>query len=175
LIIAPWPQPRTQEDWETEKVAAFNLVQEIIRSIRNIRSEKGVKPGRKIPAILVSESAAPILREQSPTIAALATLAPDRLEIQETHTHKPEGHIALVVGAVEIFLPLAGMVDAEEERARLQKELLDVQTQIERLEALLAGSFSEKAPVKVVQNEREKLAIYLETAQKLRSQLAALE
>ncbi len=68
-----------------------------------------------------------------------------------------------MVGPVEIYLPLAGLVDAVEERQRLEKELDEVSAQIARLENLLAGSFSEKAPPAVVQKEREKLEGYRET------------
>ena len=175
LIIAPWPMPRPEETWEAQSESDFNLVQEIVRSIRNIRSEKNVKLGRRIPAIFVSQSTAALLRAQSQPIAALASLDLENLQVLESITAKPEGHIALVVGPVEIFLPLAGMVDSKEERSRLEKELASIQEQITRLEMLLSGSFAQKAPPAVVQKEREKLAAYIETAEKLRGQLAAIE
>jgi len=175
LIIAPWPAPRPEEAWEVQSGSDFSLVQEIVRSIRNIRSEKNVKLGRRIPAIFVSQSTAVLLRAQSQTIAALAGLDLENLQIRESITVKPEGHIALVVGPVEIFLPLAGMINSQEERSRLEKELASIQEQITRLEALLSGSFAQKAPLAVVQKEREKLAAYIETAEKLRGQLAAIE
>ena len=174
LIIAPWPTARPEEGWEAGKLADFALVQEVVRSIRNLRSEKNVKPGRRIPAILVSSVAAPILRAQAATIAALAGLDAARLEILESVPAKPQGHIGLVIGSIEIFLPLAGMVDASEQRMRLEKDLAETQSQIERLQNLLAGSFAEKAPSAVVQKERDKLAGFLATAEKIRSQLANL-
>jgi valyl-tRNA synthetase len=171
LIVAPWPTPRPEEGWEAGKIADFAQVQEVVRSIRNLRSEKNVKPGRRIPAILVSLVAAPVLRQQAASIAALAGLDAAKLEILESIPAKPEGHIALVVGSVDIFLPLAGMVDASEERMRLEKDLAETQSQIERLEKLLSGSFAEKAPLAVVQKERDKLAGFQETGKKIRSQL----
>ena len=175
LILAPWPETRSQEGWEDGKVADFSLVQEVVRAIRNLRSEKGVKPGRRIPATLVSTSAAPILRQQAATIAALAGVEPGSLTILEIIPTKPEGHIVLVVGGVEIYLPLVGLVNTGEERARLERDLSENQEQIERLEKLLAGSFAEKAPPAVVQKERDKLAGYRETAEKIRGQLEALD
>ena len=84
---------------------------------------------------------------------------------------KPEGAAALVVGSVEIYLPLAGMVDLEQERARLEKELAEAESHIARLEKLLAGGFAEKAPEPVVAKEREKLGIYKEMAEKIKAQL----
>ena len=98
----------------------------------------------------------------------------DELTILRTLDKKPEGHVALVVGAVEIYLPLAGLVDIGEERRRLEKELEEANAHIKRLEELLSGSFSEKAPPAVVQKEKDKLAAYQEKAVKLRNQLAAL-
>ncbi len=172
LIIAGWPMPRSEEAWEATKIAEFSLIQEIVRGIRNIRSEKNVQLGRKIPAFLISSQAAVILKEQAPAIAVLAGLDLSQLVVSETISSKPEGHIALVIGPVEIFLPLTGLVDGAEERRRLEKDLADAQSQIERLENLLAGSFSEKAPAMVVQKEREKLAAYIQTAQKIRLQLS---
>jgi valyl-tRNA synthetase len=88
---------------------------------------------------------------------------------------KPEGSIVLVVGPVESYLPLAGLVDIEEERARLEKDLAEAESQIIRLTNLLDSPFSEKAPEEVVQNEREKLETYQETAEKLRQQLDELK
>ncbi len=84
---------------------------------------------------------------------------------------KPDGHIALVVSSVEVYLPLAGLVDITEERARLEKDLAETQSQIDRLEKLLSSPFAKKAPEAVVQKERDKLAGYQETAEKLRTQL----
>jgi len=59
----------------------------------------------------------------------------------------------LVVGTVEIYLPLAGMVDVDAERIRFEKELAVTESQIERLEKLLGGDFANKAPAPVVAKE----------------------
>ncbi len=175
LIVAPWPEPRKLEGWEDEKVAEFTLVQEIVRAIRNLRAEKRVQPGRRIPAMLVSEAKSVMLSSQSRALAALAQLDMDQLTITDHLSAKPEGHIGLVVGPVEVFLPLTGLVDQGEERARLEKDLAEVKAQIERLDNLLGGAFAEKAPPAVVRKEQDKLDNYRVTADKIRSQLEALE
>jgi valyl-tRNA synthetase len=174
LIIAPWPEPRELEGWEAEKVTDFELVKDIVRAIRNLRSEKNVQPGRRIPATIVSSNSFDALIEQAGSIAALATLDPEALEILDSIPTKPEGSITLVVGPAEIYLPLAGMVDLADERARLEKEFSETQGQVKRLENLLAGPFAQKAPEAVVNKEREKLAAYQETAEKLQKQLVEL-
>lgn len=115
-----------------------------------------------------------MLSEQKTTLAALARLDPQQLSVEAALPEKPEGSIALVVGPVEIYLPLAGLVDPEEERQRLDKDLAEARAQIERLEKLLAGPFAQKAPPPVVEKEREKLAGYRQTAEKLKAQLELL-
>jgi valyl-tRNA synthetase len=171
LIVAPWPQPRDLEGWEAEKVADFTLIQDIVRSIRNLRAEQDVKPGKKLPAVFAAGDKTAMLLEQKSILAALASLDGEQLEISRTLASKPEKSTALVVGPVEIYLSLAGVVDSAEERTRLEKDLAETQSQIARLEALLSSDFASKAPAAVVNKEREKLASYKETADKIKAQL----
>ncbi len=171
LIVAAWPEPRPEEGWETERLADFQLIQEIIRSIRNLRAEKKVSPAKRIPATLAGGTKTLLLREQASLIAALAGLDSSQVSILESLDAKPDNSIALIAGAVEIYVPLSGMLDLDAERTRLQKELAETQVQIERLEKLLGSDFANKAPVAVVQKERERLAAFQETAGKLKVQL----
>jgi valyl-tRNA synthetase len=171
LIIAGWPEPREIEGWEADKIADFALIQEIVRSIRNLRAEKGVVPSRRIAATLAGGGKTALLQEQAAMIAILAGLDYSQLSILGSLPEKPEGAAALVVGPVEIYLPLAGMLDLEQERARLQKEFAEAKSQIARLEKLLASDFARKAPKAVVDKEREKLAAFKETAEKIKAQL----
>ena len=62
----------------------------------------------------------------------------------------------------------------DEERSRLEKDLAETRAQIERLEVLLTSPFADKAPEAVVQKERQKLNSYRETAQKISTQLKAM-
>jgi len=172
LIIAPWPEPEQDEGWEADYIANFTLVQDIVRAIRNARAEKKISPARRIAATIVGGEKTALLQSQTMVITALAGLDYSLFSVLGSLPVKPENSIALVVGAVEIYLPLAGMVDTTGERARLEKESSDIQVQIERLEKLLAGDFAIKAPARVVQKEREKLAAYQETAEKLKAQIA---
>jgi valyl-tRNA synthetase len=171
LIIASWPEPRAEEDWEGEKVADFALIQETIRSIRNLRAEKKVSPAKRIPATIAGGEKTDLLKGQAAVIAALAGIDHAHLSIPDVLPSKPENSIALVAGPVEIYIPLSGMLDLEEERNRLQKELAESQFQISRLEKLLGSDFATKAPAPVVEKERERLAAFQETAGKLKAQL----
>jgi len=171
LIVAKWPELREPEGWEEMKIADFELIQEIVRSIRNLRAEKNVAPSMKIAASISADTKADLLKEQSRVISALSGLNEAELTIEETLKDKPKDSITLVVGSVEVYIPLAGMVDLAEEKSRLEKELKEAESHIERLEKLLSSDFANKAPEPVVQKERDKLAGYKDTAEKIKAQL----
>jgi valyl-tRNA synthetase len=171
LMIASWPESRESEGWEADKIKDFELLQEIVRSIRNLRAEKSVPPSRRIVATFAGGVKASLVSEQAKVLAALAGLDESQMQIQESIAEKPAGAAALVVGPVEIYLPLVGMVDLAEDKARLEKELAEAESHIARLEGLLSSPFAQKAPEAVVAKEREKLATYKETAEKIKAQL----
>jgi len=175
LIISSWPTPRKEESWEKECITNFSLVQDAIRSIRNIRSEKNVKPGRLIPAILTAGERTEIFRQQKKVIASLAQLDIEKFEISKNLPPKQENYISIALGTVEIYLPLEGLVDTSEERERLNKALVEAKNQVDRLEKLLAGSFTDRAPADIVQKEREKLLNYQVTMENLDKQLKAFD
>ena len=171
LIVAKWPEPRPLEGWEAAKIADFELTQEIIRAIRNLRAEKNVAPSKRIAAQISAGAKTDLLKAQAKFIAALSGLNEAELTIEESLKDKPKDSASLVVGSVEIYLPLAGMVDLANEKARLEKELKEAESHIQRLENLLNGDFANKAPAALVQKERDKLAGYKDTAEKIKAQL----
>ena len=173
LIAARFPEPHALEGWEAEKVADFALLQEVVRAVRNLRTEKRVPPSRRGPAVLVAGERTAVLSGQRDTIASLAGIDDAHFVISEALDEKPRNAAALTVLGIEIYLPLEGLVDAEAEKARLSKELEDVTAQITRLEGLLGSSFAERAPANVVERERQKLATFKETAARLEAQLEA--
>jgi valyl-tRNA synthetase len=174
LIVAPWPMPKDEEGWEAGKIAEFSLFQAVVRAIRNLRAEKNVKPGKRLPAIIVAGDRTSMFDEYRNTLASLTSLDASGLTIVEKLNDKPQGHVGLVEGPVEVYLPVAELTDSGEEKNRLERELAEAEGQIRRLETLLSGSFAERAPVNVVEKERQKLAIFKETAEKLRGQIETL-
>jgi len=175
LMIAPWPESREPEGWEEDKIKDFNLIQEIIRTIRNLRAEKNIKPGKRIPARLVGGDHTKTLQDALKSIIALAALDPDTTSLVPALEQVSPTDIALVAGPVEIYLPLSGLVDLEEEKSRLKSDLEEINQQIQRLEKLLAGPFTQKAPPEVVEKEQDKLNEYLETSRTLQDLLSSLE
>jgi len=171
LIIAKWPEPLQMEGWEESAIEDFALIQEMVRAIRNIRSEYKVEPGRRITCTISAGEKSAIIESQKKTFASLAGIDLQGLTVVVKPLEPSEDRVTLVITPVEISLPLAGLVDLEAERARLEKELTESQSQVERLEKLLASPFAQKAPPDVVAKEREKLAAYQETAERLKQQL----
>ena len=175
LIIAKWPEAMPLEGWEKGKTTQFEQVQEIVRAIRNMRAEKKIQPGKKMPAIIVAGAFFKTIQSQTGIIARLANLDTENVKIIETLPEPPQDAISTVTAGIAIYLPLAGMVDTAAEKERLQKELKGARSHIERLKKLLNSPFAQKAPAQVVTNEREKLAAFQETAAKLEEQLEALD
>ncbi|HNO30823.1 MAG TPA: class I tRNA ligase family protein, partial [Anaerolineales bacterium] len=171
LITAKWPEPRDAEGWEAKAIEDFELLQEIVRTIRNLRAEKNVSPAKRIAASFSAGEKTDLLKAQSKVIASLAGLDGSLISIHASLTEKPADSAALVVGSVEIYLPLAGMVDLASEKTRLEKELKEAESHIQRLENLLNGDFAQKAPPALVQKERDKLSTYKDTAEKIKAQL----
>ena len=171
LIIARWPETLPFEGWEDVAVDDFTLIQDMIRAIRNVRAEYQVQLGQKIPCVISAGSKIDLIDSQRQVFISLAGVDPTSLDIMTAPLEPSDDQISLVVTPVEIALPMAGLVDVEAERERLEKELADAEAQIQRLEKLLASPFSEKAPDEVVENERARLATYRETAARIKGQL----
>ena len=174
LIIARWPEAGEPKGWEDQAVQDFALVQDVVRAIRNLRAGKGVQPSKKIAATLVAGEKKYVLEKQAGSICSLANITPATLKILDTLADKLENQVSIVVSGIEIYLPLADLVDAAAETERLSKELAEVKNQIERLENLLGSGFGSKAPAAVVEKERGRLTQFKETAQKLDQQLKML-
>ena len=172
LILAPWPQPGNTDEEAEQRVGAF---MELVRAIRNARSEYEVEPGRRIAAAIAAGANLPFLKGHAPLLEALAHLDAAQLQIVERLESKPDRALALVVEGYECYLPLASLVDLHRERARLRAELEQISADIARVEAQLANAgFVSKAPEAVVRKVRDKLTSNRELEAKLRERLMAL-
>ncbi|MDH5506834.1 MAG: valine--tRNA ligase [Anaerolineae bacterium] len=171
LIVARWPEAGTDTNPDAKAIDDFSLMIGIVRAIRNLRAEKNVKPGIKIGATFSCGEYQSVLESQAKAIASLAHLNLEKLSFLEKLAQKPQNHIPIVVGSVEIYLPLAEMVDPTEEIARLKKELSEIEEQIARLDNLLKSDFANKAPTHVVNKERTRLEDFKSTGKLIRSQI----
>jgi valyl-tRNA synthetase len=170
LIIAPWPKARPRDEAaETD----MDLIMNVVRAIRNARSEYNVKPGHPIRALIGAGDRAQLLRDQAEILCTLARLDPAQLTIAAS-LEAPSKALTLVTGTVTTYLPLSELVDPAAERERLSQELAQAEAQIVRSQQLLASPFAQRAPANVVQREREKQADWLARAERLRARLADL-
>ncbi|MEO5952866.1 MAG: class I tRNA ligase family protein, partial [Chloroflexia bacterium] len=183
LMMAEWP---TGSGGDEEAERDFTLVMDIIRETRNARAEavrdapeniKKDMTGRRIEALIAGGSRTAMLKREADTLARLARLDAAKLiiEVSLADGQRPDKAATLVVGEVEVILPLAGLVDLGAERKRLQGEAEQAEAEITRTEALLSNDgFVGRAPAQVVERERAKLAAAQDRLVKLRERLATL-
>jgi valyl-tRNA synthetase len=173
LIVAQWPEAdKKRISARAEK--EFARVMDIVRAIRNARAEYNVEASKRIPAIIAAGRTRTRLESQREIIQHLARLDPGTFNIETRVTTKPAQALALIVGDVQIYLPFAGMIDLEKEKARLRAESEKVQGDIQRAQKLLRGEFAKKAPKEVVTRERERLTANREKLATLKVHLVAL-
>jgi valyl-tRNA synthetase len=171
LIVAEWP---SQGRRYQEEAADFERLQQLVRAIRSIRSEYNVEPAKRIAAMIAAGDRDILIQSQRPILTFLARLDDSQTTISVT-VDVPEDAVTIPLGDITIYLPLAGMVDLEKERSRLQSELAQLDEQHARLTKLLASEFAQKAPVHVVDREREKLVQIESGRTEVADRLSALD
>ncbi len=172
IMLAPWPEPEGLASPADEKT--MNTIMAIITEIRTLRSEKNVPPGRKITAICQgSQGVQELLAAAEQDILNLAGL--ETLIMQDVG-QKPAKALSAVVDGVNIFLPLADLVDMEAEIERTKRDLEQTELDLERAQSKLQNEgFITKAPPQVVDKEREKVESYRATAERLKSLLQEMQ
>ncbi len=174
LIIARWPVVRDAEDWERDAISDFQVVQEIVTKIRNVRQEKNVPARKRISATIEAGEYVARIQESRAAIASLANLDDQSLIIEQKVDAVPENSVSLVVGSIKVYLPMEALLEIATERDRLSRQLEEHGAQITRLERLLEGEFSTRAPEDVVAAERDKLENLKDSASKIEEQLSSL-
>ena len=157
LMTQRWPRPTARRDTAAED--DFGRIQEIVRAIRNARAEYNVEPGRRIAALFAGDGR-DLAQDNLELFTTLARLDDAQVAVAAAANATDSGpSVQLSAGGITTYLPLAGMVDLEAERKRLQKELDNIDGQITRANGLLSNeNFVGRAPEHVVQRERDKLA-----------------
>jgi valyl-tRNA synthetase len=175
LMICPWPEADAAQ-FDDEAEADMSLLMDLIRQIRNARAEFDVTPGKRVPAVIAGGGKLEMLEAQRGLLAFLARLDEAELSLLQALDEKPRQAVALVAGeGVEAYLPLAGLVDLEQEISRLQKSVAETEREIQRARGMLANEgFISKAPPHVVQQQRDKLADQEERRARLEARLQVL-
>jgi len=152
------------------------LIMDVIRSLRNLRAEMSVPPGKKAQIMLFADSAnMAVLEAGRAYIMALAQ--GESLTIADKdNLVAPQQAAAAHVRGVEVFLPLAGLIDIDKEIARLQKEIENTKNEEKRLQGKLGNeAFIAKAPAEVVAKERAKEGEFVAKRAALEERLAVFK
>ncbi len=157
IMLAPYPTPR--EDWQfADDAARMEQVMAVISAIRTIRGEMEVPPSKEIAVTLScgDDAALALVRKFEGKIQGLARVC----ELTSgTQMPKPEDAAVQVVGDIQVYVPLKGLVDVAEEEKRLLKEIAKLAKEMQLFSKKLENpSFVDRAPAEIVEKERAKLA-----------------
>ncbi|MBX5475653.1 MAG: valine--tRNA ligase [Clostridia bacterium] len=172
-MVAEYPRP-VDAWWDEDSAEAMELTKDVVRAVRNLRTEAGVEPGRDVRVVIVAGDAERLLR-LGDRYLRLARVS----EWSFAGEPPAEPASSAVARAVQVFLPLRGLLDVARERERLEKARAEARAQLERVEARLAKpGYREKAPAEVVARDEQRAAELRETLRALderETQLRALE
>ena len=166
ICVAQMPQPAAED---AALLARFELVKEIVSSVRNIRNQKNLPQKEALALHVIADENYPA--EFAPVITKMANLASI-----ESVTEKDPAAAAFLVKTTQYFVPLAGKIDAEAEIKKLTDDLKYYEGFLASVMKKLSNErFVQSAPEKVVANERAKQADAEAKIAALKEQLAALK
>ena len=173
IMLEPWPVPRPELD-DPEAVEHMTWVRDLVLAIRRVRGELDLAPGRQVPVVLVgpSDTERDRLAGGATYVRALARVA--TIDVLEAGSPTPKAATVLL-GGLEILVPLEGIVDKDAEIERLVRQLDKLGKNLDRARAKLANpSFRDRAPAEVVEKERRRAAELDTSIGKLEAQLETL-
>ncbi len=177
IAVAQWPgtteghpigAESPLEAWDDQRAeASMGLIVEAITTIRNLRSERGVEPARKLQVVIPQSE---LLRGEAYLLEGLANV-----EVQPSGSQAPADAVRLLIGS-NVELLVSGLFDLEAERARLQAERAEAAQEVERAERQLnQPGFRDRAPQHVVQKAEERLNAAQERLARIELQLRELK
>ncbi|RPH99252.1 MAG: valine--tRNA ligase [Calditrichaeota bacterium] len=165
--------PRAEKSMQHPQAErAMVLLQQVIGAVRNIRGEMNVPPAKEADLILHSadQEKLEIIRDNETALRKLARISSITYEGK-----KPSLAASSVVQGIELYVPLADLIDVDVEKSRLQKEIDRLEGQLQALTMKLSNeNFVSRAPKEVVEKEQQKKADWENNLQKLRSVLSRL-
>mgnify|MGYP002725451606 CR=1 FL=1 len=174
LIVAGWPEVNVAFD-APEEAKETDFLKKVITAVRTIRSEMNVPPSQKIHLVgrAHSQPQIDILEKTSATIAKLTNSQNIDFGLD---VGKPDFAASAMVEKMELFIPLEGLIDLDEEVQRLEQEINNMLGLLKSVEGKLANkNFVDRAPEAVVAKERDKQDHYTESLKKLREHLDTMK
>ena len=175
VIVAAWPDPPAAFT-DAEAEADLSFWTELISSVRGLRKEMNLAPGLAVKLIFRTERADRDRQLEGcrPFLASLAKVAD--FVVEQPSPRKPKPAAGAFLSGVEVWLPLTGLVDLEEERVRLEKELGKVEKELAGNARKLGNTaFTDKAPPEVVAQVEERAEQAREKVARLRESLENLQ
>ncbi len=174
LVVATYPTVHP-EQMDEQAAEEMEFLMDFIRSVRTVRNEMNTPLSKPINIIAKVSDAAhyAILKENESYIARFSN--PEEFVYGED-VEAPSDAVTSVITGAEIYLPLAGLINIEDEIARLEKEAEKLQQEVDRVEKKLSNEkFVAKAPAAVVEAERAKGADYQAQREAVLERIATLK
>ena len=172
LIITPWPEKETNQNNDVEKEMA--LLQEVVTAIRSIRSRMNVPPSKYSDLVVRCDNVqASFLETHGDLLKSLARIGEMTLGAS---IEKPGQSATVVVGGMEIYILLGGLVDLDQEKERMGKRINEINRLITGINGKLSNdNFVKRAPEQVVVKERSNLKKLTEEFDKVTANLEMLQ
>ena len=175
IMLASYPQITDFEAAAPAVNESIECVQALIGATRTLRSDMNLSPGQALPAVLFSDQPSTVqaVRANESLLIKLAKL--DSISWAESKSDIPAS-ASLIAGDIELYIPLAGLIDVEQEVARIGKRIEQLTKEIVRIDGKLGNpNFADKAPADVVAKEKEKLSAYQTELGKMQEQLESVK
>ncbi len=173
LILTDWPKAPSIFQFDKEE-EFIEKIKEIIVGIRNIRNNMNIHPKKKTKLIIVTTKYETQLESIEEILLKLGFGT--EITIQKNKDGIPEDAISVITDEIELYIPLEGLVDKDEELNRLEGEKEKLESEVERARKMLDNpGFVNKAPQDKVDEERAKLEMYKEMLNKVNENIAKLK
>ncbi|MCH5267148.1 MAG: valine--tRNA ligase [Lachnospiraceae bacterium] len=174
IMISEWPEYRA--DWEDKAAEEkASLMKNLIRGIRNIRSEMNVAPSRKAVVYLVADDTETANSLTNLKATYQHMISASEVNVQMDKSGIADNAVSVVIDKVTAYMPLEELVDFDKEKERLTKEKKKLEGELKRVNGMLNNEkFMSKAPEAKVAEERAKLEKYTAMMAKVEEELAAL-
>ena len=171
IMNEKWPGDENMKVW-AEDCADFEKLMDYIKAVRAMRAEMNVHPAKKTSMVI--ETASPAAFEKGGAYLARFAFATD-VTVTAKYEGSTDGMVNVATPDAKGFIPMMELIDREKELARLNKELTKAEKELGMFTNQLNNpKFVEKAPAKLVEETRAKLAAAQEKAAKIKESIAAL-
>ena len=172
IVVSQWPKYDETLSF-TEEEADMTLIMDAVSAVRNRRAEMNVAPSRKAKVIIVTDKPE-VFKNGGHFFVKLASAS--ETEVRTDKNGIDANAVNIVVPSAEIYLPMSELVDKDKELERLNAEKKKLEGEIKRVEGKLGNKgFVDKAPQKVVDEERAKGEKYKAMLNKVLENIASME